>query len=42
MVDIGIQPDKGPRIEYAVGSAEDIGSRGVGEGEEGVDLVVAG
>jgi hypothetical protein len=31
-----------PRIEYKVGSAEALDQVGIGEGEAGVDLVVAG
>lgn len=44
MVDIGLQPADStvPKVEYKVGTAEKLGKAGVGEGEEGVDLVVAG
>lgn len=44
MVQIGLQPEEstGKKIRYAVGTAEKLGEAGVGEGEEGVDLVIAG
>ena len=44
MIDVGIQPSDQslPRIRYQVGSAEDLAGAGVGEGEDGVDLIVAG
>jgi len=42
MVDVGMQPEHGAKITYAVGTAEDADAAGVGRGEEGADLVVAG
>lgn len=42
MVDIGLQPVRGEKVEYRVGNAEDLDSAGVGVGDQGVDLVVAG
>lgn len=42
MIDIGLQPVRGEKVEYRVGNAEDLDSAGVGVGEQGVDLVVAG
>ena len=44
MVDIGLQPSDSakPRIEYRVGSGEDLVGAGISQGEAGVDLVVAG
>ena len=44
MVQTGLQPSDSaaPRIRYAVGNAEDLAAAGIGEGENGVDLVVAG
>lgn len=42
MVDIGLQPVRGEMVEYRVGNAEDLDSAGVGVGDQGVDLVVAG
>lgn len=44
MVDIGLQHSDPsiPRIQYEVGTAEDLSSVGIGSGKEGVDLVIAG
>lgn len=33
---------RGENVEYKVGNAEDLDSAGVGVGDNGVDLVVAG
>jgi hypothetical protein len=44
MVESGLQPSDpaAPRITYKVGNAEDLQAAGVGAGEQGVDLAVAG
>lgn len=42
MVKVGLQPVRGEHVEYKVGNAEDLDSAGVGVGDNGVDLVVAG
>lgn len=44
MVESGLQPSDLaiPRITYKVGNAEDLAAAGVGAGQDGVDLAVAG
>lgn len=42
MVQVGLQPVRGGKVEYRVGNAEDLDNAGVGVGDHGVDLVVAG
>lgn len=44
MVELGLQPADPslPRIEYSVGSAEDLGAAGLKPGDGGVDLIIAG
>jgi hypothetical protein len=44
MVEAGLQPSDAtvPRIQYGVGSAEQLVAAGLKPGDEGVDLVIAG
>lgn len=44
MVEKGLQPSDPTtsRIEYKVGNVEELEKAGIGEGEAGVDLVIAG
>jgi 2-polyprenyl-3-methyl-5-hydroxy-6-metoxy-1,4-benzoquinol methylase len=42
MVAAAVQPESGAHIDYKVGNAEDLSGAGIGQGEDGLDLVVAG